>query len=411
MQGFLSRDGLPPADLLAIGREEVRGYGGEIVDGNVAGRRPARRLGLPAPAQPTEPTWRARRLLVATGLRDVLPDVPGVRERFGRDVLHCPYCHGYEVRDQPDRRAGRDRRKPSSTPSSSGSGPPTSSSSRTPTTLTADQREQLTARAIGVVDGPVSRLVVDGRPAERRASSRTAASSLAPPCSSVPGSSRQRPARGAGRRHGRPRLGGDRRGRPHHRPRGLGGRQRWPTRGPRSSPPPARARPPPSRVNADLVEDDVARPSAVRRGRRRADLTPARSVPARPIRPHDRDPHEQLRPASDPHARPAAVEAPARAHDLAGRLPHPRRPQRRAQPPAATDSPSSCGPSCSPPSPCRSSSTASCRSCTGSAPGWWPDGRDPPGPSPGSTWQTHHRTTPCRRSPREHRCPMTQPRR
>jgi thioredoxin reductase len=43
----------------------------------------------------------ARRLLVTTGLVDELPDIPGVRERWGRDVLHCPYCHGWEVRDQP----------------------------------------------------------------------------------------------------------------------------------------------------------------------------------------------------------------------------------------------------------------------------------------------------------------------
>ena len=42
----------------------------------------------------------ARRLLVATGLRDVLPDVPGLAARWGIDVLHCPYCHGWEVRDQ-----------------------------------------------------------------------------------------------------------------------------------------------------------------------------------------------------------------------------------------------------------------------------------------------------------------------
>ncbi|WP_082659768.1 NAD(P)/FAD-dependent oxidoreductase, partial [Cellulomonas sp. B6] len=45
-------------------------------------------------------THRARRLVVATGMRDVLPDVPGLRERWGRDVLHCPYCHGWEVRDR-----------------------------------------------------------------------------------------------------------------------------------------------------------------------------------------------------------------------------------------------------------------------------------------------------------------------
>jgi thioredoxin reductase len=42
-----------------------------------------------------------RRLLVATGLVDELPDVPGVAERWGSDVLHCPYCHGWEVRDRP----------------------------------------------------------------------------------------------------------------------------------------------------------------------------------------------------------------------------------------------------------------------------------------------------------------------
>jgi thioredoxin reductase len=39
--------------------------------------------------------------LVATGVRDQLPEIPGVRERWGRDLLHCPYCHGWEVRDQP----------------------------------------------------------------------------------------------------------------------------------------------------------------------------------------------------------------------------------------------------------------------------------------------------------------------
>ncbi len=44
---------------------------------------------------------KARRILVATGLRDELPEIPGVRERWGRDLLHCPYCHGWEVRDQP----------------------------------------------------------------------------------------------------------------------------------------------------------------------------------------------------------------------------------------------------------------------------------------------------------------------
>src|SRR6266498_4499501 len=100
MQGFLSRDGMPPRDLLAAGRDEIRRYGGQLIAGTVAGVVPGAgprfRVTLA-----DGPQLDARRVLVATGLRDELPDIPGVRERWGRDVLHCPYCHGYEVRDQP----------------------------------------------------------------------------------------------------------------------------------------------------------------------------------------------------------------------------------------------------------------------------------------------------------------------
>ncbi|WP_312326022.1 NAD(P)/FAD-dependent oxidoreductase [Stenotrophomonas sp.] len=42
-------------------------------------------------------TWAARKLLLATGIRDVLPELPGLAERWGHSVLHCPYCHGYEI--------------------------------------------------------------------------------------------------------------------------------------------------------------------------------------------------------------------------------------------------------------------------------------------------------------------------
>jgi thioredoxin reductase len=98
MQGFLSRDGLPPAELLEAGRHEVRGYGGEIATDRVTGiqRTPdGFELSLAGGR-----TVCARRLLLTTGLTDELPDVPGVQDRWGRDVLHCPYCHGWEVRDQ-----------------------------------------------------------------------------------------------------------------------------------------------------------------------------------------------------------------------------------------------------------------------------------------------------------------------
>ncbi len=96
MHGFLSRDGMPPAELLAGARTEVRSYGVEIVDDSVVEIEPGFRLRLASGGSVT-----ARRLLLTTGAVDELPDIAGAEERWGRDFLHCPYCHGWEVRDQP----------------------------------------------------------------------------------------------------------------------------------------------------------------------------------------------------------------------------------------------------------------------------------------------------------------------
>lgn len=97
MHGYLSRDGMPPAEFLAIGREEIAGYGVELVRDRAVDVTKGEEFAV---ALASGRTVRARRLVIATGLRDELPAVPGVAERFGRDVLHCPYCHGWEVRDQ-----------------------------------------------------------------------------------------------------------------------------------------------------------------------------------------------------------------------------------------------------------------------------------------------------------------------
>src|SRR5690242_6519983 len=96
MQGFLSRDGMPPSELLACGRDEVRRYGVELVDDRVVGAAGGFTLTLASGR-----TVEARHVLLTTGAVDELPDVGGARERWGRDLLHCPYCHGWEVRDQP----------------------------------------------------------------------------------------------------------------------------------------------------------------------------------------------------------------------------------------------------------------------------------------------------------------------
>ncbi|MCZ0204938.1 NAD(P)/FAD-dependent oxidoreductase [Streptomyces sp. UMAF16] len=98
MQGYLSRDGMAPAEFLAAGRAEIARYGVELVRGRVVDARKDTDFTVVLAGGRTV---RARRLVIATGLRDELPDVPGLAERFGRDVLHCPYCHGWEMRDLP----------------------------------------------------------------------------------------------------------------------------------------------------------------------------------------------------------------------------------------------------------------------------------------------------------------------
>ncbi|MFE7564409.1 NAD(P)/FAD-dependent oxidoreductase [Kitasatospora sp. NPDC057500] len=103
MGGFLSRDGMSPAALRETGRAELAGYGVDLLDARVDHVEPVPLAGVPAfdVHLAGGPALRARRVVVATGLRDGLPELPGLAERWGRDVLHCPYCHGYEVRDRP----------------------------------------------------------------------------------------------------------------------------------------------------------------------------------------------------------------------------------------------------------------------------------------------------------------------
>jgi thioredoxin reductase len=96
--GFLSRDGVAPSELVALGREEVAGYGVELVDDEVVGV--VRRGDLVAVLRADGPPLVARRLVLATGMRIPLPDLPGLAEIWGGDAATCPFCHGWEVRDQ-----------------------------------------------------------------------------------------------------------------------------------------------------------------------------------------------------------------------------------------------------------------------------------------------------------------------
>jgi thioredoxin reductase/protein-L-isoaspartate O-methyltransferase len=101
VHGYLGREGTPPGELLAEGRAEVEAYGVRVERVAASKARPWDRPGTGFVVTTEDGReLEARRLLVATGLVDGLPDVPGVREHWGRGVLHCPYCHGWEVRDR-----------------------------------------------------------------------------------------------------------------------------------------------------------------------------------------------------------------------------------------------------------------------------------------------------------------------
>lgn len=95
-QGFLGFDGVPPGDIAATARAQLLRYEtvtwvkGEAVA--AAGGPDAFEVTL---ADGTR--HQGRRLVLATGVRDRLPDIPGLADRWGRSVFHCPYCHGYEI--------------------------------------------------------------------------------------------------------------------------------------------------------------------------------------------------------------------------------------------------------------------------------------------------------------------------
>ncbi|GFN00226.1 hypothetical protein Sfulv_50360 [Streptomyces fulvorobeus] len=153
--GIPGREGMSPLELLRLGRQEVAAYGGRVVSGRVA---QVHRAGEEFSVVTED--WqrvRARRVLVTTGLVDELPEVSGLAERWGRDVLHCVYCHGWEVRDRVIGVLGsfhqallfRQLSKEVTLFLHEGAG------------LTEEQWEQLAGLGVGVVEGRVGALVVD----------------------------------------------------------------------------------------------------------------------------------------------------------------------------------------------------------------------------------------------------------
>ncbi|HUF24377.1 MAG TPA: NAD(P)/FAD-dependent oxidoreductase [Vicinamibacterales bacterium] len=100
LNGYLTRDGIPPHDFRALAREELARYEDvRVIDQEVTDA--VCEEGLFHVTTLDGRRFSARKLMLATGVVDHVPDIPGLREMYGKSVFHCPYCDGYELRGQP----------------------------------------------------------------------------------------------------------------------------------------------------------------------------------------------------------------------------------------------------------------------------------------------------------------------
>ncbi|RSK50762.1 NAD(P)/FAD-dependent oxidoreductase [Hymenobacter rigui] len=161
VQGFLTRDGTKPAELLRLGREQLLPYDSvEFAAGRVTGIRELTgyfQLTVEAETGHTR-MFTARKVLLATGVEDELPPIDGMRDLWGRGVLHCPYCHGWEVRNQPLAVYGRAKLVTGLALLVSRWSPDVVACVEDPAYLTANARRRLRRQKIQVREEPVIRL-------------------------------------------------------------------------------------------------------------------------------------------------------------------------------------------------------------------------------------------------------------
>lgn len=98
IHGVIALEGTPPREFQERGKEQLRSYGVDIMNATVESVSDNDRT-LTATLSSSD-TVAARAIIVASGVNDVHPDIPGLEENWGDTVLHCPYCHGYEVADK-----------------------------------------------------------------------------------------------------------------------------------------------------------------------------------------------------------------------------------------------------------------------------------------------------------------------
>lgn len=159
LHGYLTRDGVAPGELLAIGRKELETYETvefrpvEVVDARWCKDEQRFEVALASGER-----FRSRKLLLATGMADNLPEVDGIRELYGKSVFHCPYCDGWELRDQPLAIYGRGERGHGLALELTVWSGDLVLCSNGPCELRDNQRERLVRNGVAIREQPIARL-------------------------------------------------------------------------------------------------------------------------------------------------------------------------------------------------------------------------------------------------------------
>ena len=156
--GVFTRDGTPPTELLVIGRDQLRPYTSIELRSSAAADAQPVQDGFEVSVSDGAPV-RGRNLLLAYGVVDELPKVEGMQELWGKSVLHCSYCHGWEMRDEPLALYGRGDAGVELAQQLLGWSRDLVLCTDGPAELADEQREQLARHGVAIHEEPISRLV------------------------------------------------------------------------------------------------------------------------------------------------------------------------------------------------------------------------------------------------------------
>jgi thioredoxin reductase len=159
-RGFLTRDGAPPDEIIRIGREQLEALDVTFHDGRATGiERLADAFALRLSGGSNA---LATKVLLASGVSDELPDIPGLREMWGRSVFHCPYCHGWEVRGQPLALMGRGKEGFQLCSLLLGWSDDLILFTDGPSELDEDERRRVERKGVRICEGRIARLAGEG---------------------------------------------------------------------------------------------------------------------------------------------------------------------------------------------------------------------------------------------------------